>query len=404
MATAAVADPPVPAHVPLGLVRDIDYLSPGDATGESDPLLAWKKIKDTSPAIFWTPRYGGHWVFTQAEDIETAQLDHERFSMRGHSIPMNITPNVPLELDPPEHGPVRAMLSPFFAPKVVKGLTDNALEITTALIDEIQPRGKCEFVEDFARQLPIILFLNLVDLPLEDRKMLLDLGMIRTRGRDADERNAAKLRLLEYLSGVIAERKAAKGDDLLSNMLHGKVSGEPLSHEMSQNLLAQLMFAGLDTVANMLGFVARALALDPALRHRLIAEPDLIPKAFDELARRHSVVCMARLVTQDMDYKGVQLKAGEQVLIPNILHSFDEKRFDNPLAIDLERKNAAKHVTFGNGPHRCPGAVLARAETRVFLEQWLRRIPDFEIDPEDEVQIDGGRVIGMTRLPLRWNV
>lgn len=404
---ASVADPidiERPSHVPAALVRDIDYLHPEKASDEQDVLLAWKEIRDTSPEIFWTPHYGGHWVFTRAEDIETAQLDWERFSMRGHSIPMNITPNVPLELDPPIHGPVRAMLSPFFTPKVVKGMTDSALEVTTQLLDDIQPRGKCEFIEDFARQLPIILFLQLVDLPLQDRKMLLHLAGIRVRGSGQEERNDAKIKILAYLKDVIDARKAERGDDLLSNMLHGVVNGAPMSDEMQQNMLAQLMFAGLDTVANLLGFVARFLAIDVAFRHRLIADPGLIPKVFDELARRHSPIMMARLLTQDIIIRGVEMRAGEQVLLPYILHSFDESRYEDPTAVMIDRKNAATNVTFGAGPHRCPGALLARAETRIFIEEWLRRIPEFEIDPDEEMRIEGGRVCGVTRLPLRWKV
>jgi cytochrome P450 len=395
---------PTPSHVPPERVRDLDYLHPEGATGEKDVLLAWKKIQDTSPDIFWTPRHGGHWVFTRAEDIETAQLDYARFSMRGNSIPMNLTPTVPVELDPPEHGPVRAALSPFFAPRVVKILTERVLAITTALIDQIQPRGTCEFVEDFARQLPIILFLEIVDLPVEDRSILLPLVAIRNRGEDPKARHEAKVDVLNYLKAVISSRSMSKGDDLLSNMLHSKINGEPISDEVSQGLLAQLMFAGLDTVANLLGFIARALALDGVLRKQLREDPASIPKAIDELIRRHSVVCMARLITRDMDYKGVHLKEGEQVLVPYILHSLDEALFPDPLSIDISRTNAAKHVVFGNGPHRCPAAMLARAEIRVFLEEWLSRIPEFEIDPDDEVIVSGGRVCGVTRLPLRWQV
>lgn len=391
-----------PPHVPPELVRDFDYLFPAVGTGEDDVLLAWKRIQETSPEIFWTPHHGGHWVLTRADDIETAQLDWERFSMRGHSIPMNITPNVPLELDPPTHGPVRAMLSPFFTPRVVRDMSDRALEITTRLLDDIEPRGRCEFVEDFARQLPIILFLRMVDLPVSDRKMLLHLAEIRVRGADPQVRNQAKLDVLAYLKDVIDQRKSRPGADLLSQMLHGRVNGEPMSEDMQQNLLAQLMFAGLDTVASLLGWVARYLALEPAFRQKLVADPALIPKSFDELARRHSVIAMGRLVTRDFAFKGVRMKAGEQVLVPNMLHAFDEARFANPLEVDPSRPNAAKNVAFGNGPHRCPGATLARAETRIFLEEWLKRIPEFEIDPDDVVTIAGGRVCAVTRLPLRW--
>jgi cytochrome P450 len=399
------APPARPAHVPQSLVRQIDFLHPERAADEPDVFLAWKKIRDTSPEIFWTPEYGGHWVFTRAEDIETAIADFERFSMHGHSIPRNITPNVPLELDPPVHGPVRAMLSPFFSPKVVKELSAQALIVTTQLIDEFLPLGECEFVEAFARQLPIILFLKLADLPVTDRKFLLDLATIRVRDPNQARRNDAKIKILDYLQDVIATRRANKGTDLISNMLHGKVNGETLPDDVMQNMLAQVMFGGLDTVANLVSSIALTVAVDVELRRKLQADPSLMASGFDELARRHSLICMAREITHDLEYKGVQMKQGEQVLLPYILHSFDESRFPNGETIDFNRPNVMSHVTFGGGPHRCPGAVLARAETRVFLEQWLQRIPEFEVDPTKKPPvIEGGRVMGVTYLPLRWKV
>lgn len=391
-----------PDHVPSELVRDFDFYHIPEM--KVDVHLAWKQVQDHSPAIFWTPHNGGHWVATRADDIERMQIDSEVFSYNGHSIPRNVTPSYPLELDPPEHGPVRAILNPLFSPGVIRTLELRVRSTAAELIEGFKDSGRCEFIHDFGRRLPIDLFLGLVNLPLEDRDMLLELTEVRARGREQNKREMAKKSLLAYLETVIRERQEHPGDDVLSSIVNAKIDGKPVEISTMQNLLSVVIFGGLDTVATMMGFFARYLANNPEVRHELAAAPNRIPSVLDELLRRHGIIATGRTVRRDMTYKGVNFRAGDQILVANVLHGLDEQKYPDPLKVDFDRPNSRTNAVFGNGVHRCPGANLGRAEIRIFMEEWLKRIPNFSLDPNDPPVMAAGLVNAILRLPLIWDV
>jgi cytochrome P450 len=163
-----------------------------------------------------------------------------------------------------------------------------------------------------------------------------------------------------------------------------------------------LLFGGLDTVASMLSFIARFLALNPAHRRELAQDRSLIPNAVEELIRRHGVANTCRLVKKDIVLKGAPLKAGDQIQAPNVFVGLDEATVTDPMRVDFHRERPIPHAAFGNGVHTCPGAVLARREIKVFLEEWLARIPDFEIKPGTIPLVEAGNVSGVVELQLSW--
>ena len=109
----------------------------------------------------------------------------------------------------------------------------------------------------------------------------------------------------------------------------------------------------------------------------MIEHPERIPNAVEELLRRFPVVNPGRWCVSDMDYKGVAMRAGDQISDADHLHGLDDRKFDEPMRVDFSRPTPI-HSTFGNGAHRCPGSLLARTELKIFLEEWLKRIPDFQ--------------------------
>jgi cytochrome P450 len=140
------------------------------------------------------------------------------------------------------------------------------------------------------------------------------------------------------------------------------------------------------------------------LRAQLVANPDLIPRAIEEMMRRYPVPNIARVVREDMDYEGARLKAGEQILVSACMHSMDPAVFADPLTVDFARKDAWKHSSFSHGNHLCIGAPLAMQELRIFHEEWLKRISDFRLDPEAPPVLATGIVHAVESLPLVWNV
>ncbi|MEX3914644.1 cytochrome P450 [Paraburkholderia sp. BR10872] len=390
----------VPDHVPRELVVDFDYMNPPGA--QDDVHLAWKSLH-AGPDIVWSPYYGGHWIATRGEDIEAMQKDHTRFSHQSVNIPpLNESRLVPLELDPPEHTAYRNLITPAFLPQAIASLESDVRNLAIELIEKIAPRGECEFVSEFSKILPIVIFLRLADLPLSDREQLLEWAEWAVRG-NLDERIESQHRLGGYIATWVEKRKAQAGGDLVSLIVNAQIDGKPISPERMFGMFIVVLFGGLDTVASLMGFIGRFLAENPAHRRQLIENPELMVSSVDELIRRFGVANTARLITQDMEYKGIQFKKGDQIQLPNSLFGLDDRKFSNPLAVDLTRK-PVMHAAFGNGPHRCPGSFLARTEIKVFLQEWLKRIPDFRICEGDKPRCGSGSVNGMLYLPLAWDV
>jgi cytochrome P450 len=225
----------------------------------------------------------------------------------------------------------------------------------------------------------------------------------------SEEKLGAQAKVIEYLSRVIDERAENPGDDLLSRIAgwrkNPRFQGE---HEVIGMALL-VFFGGLDTVANMLSFTTEHLARHPEDRKRLIDDPALIPQATEEFIRRFGLSNTGRLILSDFDYKGAPFKRDEMVMVPISMSSMDDRKYADPLKIDFDRaenfdaKGQPTHNTFGNGPHKCVGSPLARAEMHVFLQEWLKAIPDFRLDPANPPVSHSGAVNGMNTLHLLWD-
>lgn len=393
---------PLPAHVPEALVHDVDIFAP-PAVGD-DPQTRWAAIRDTAPGdVFWTPRMGGYWIAARAREIEAIQKDDgSTFSHEIVSLPReNHFPLYPLTLDPPRHGHFRRLIMPSFMPRAVAALEDTARRHAIDALEEFAARGSCEFVSEFASVLPIAVFLGIVDLPWADREMLLGWTETMVRSSDMMARFQSLMGMTEYLNGWLAKRADAPGEDLLSTIVTGEVEGRPLDDHERISVALLMLFGGLDTVASMLGFIARFLAMNPGHRQQLVDDPALIPQAIEELVRRHGIASTTRLVKKDMDFGGAPLRQGDLIYVNNMLAGIDDRVVNDPMTVDFRREKP-HHATFGNGRHACPGAVLARREIKVFLEEWLTRIPDFHVKPGTAPEIGCGLVSGVTRLELAW--
>lgn len=400
MTEAALA--PRPPHVPENLVVDWDFTNPA---GNVDVNLAWKTLHD-GPDIIWTPRNGGHWIATRAADIEHIQKHHDPFSMRRVVLPDHAErPSIlPLEMDPPEHARYRTIINQFFTPRAIKDLQEEARRLAIELIEGFKHAGRCEFNAAFASQLPIRIFMKMVDQPLDNLDQLLEWTEMTVRPRHPDDRTKAHLALHAYLEEVIADRKANPGPDLLSAIITAQVGGNAIPHQDLLGMLTTVMFGGLDTVASSLGFAAKYLAENPDKRRQLVERPELIANAADEMLRMFAPSSTARILTRDVEYNGIAFKAGDRIYIRPVLHGMDERKFPNPLEADWERPALERnYASFGNGPHRCPGATLARSEMRIFLEEWLGRIPDFALDPDQPATFGAGMVNAVLSLPLVWD-
>jgi cytochrome P450 len=397
-----------PAHVAAELVIDFDYLNP--PIGDGTVYTAIKRLHD-GPDIQWTPHNGGHWIATRAEDVRWVQENYAIFSHEVFTIPRGSVRIImpPLTVDPPLHARYRAVFNPFFTPSRVAVMAEKARALTIELIDGFAAKGACEFVEDFAHKLPVIVFLGIVDLPVDRREEFMEWGIGFGRAKDQETRDRYLQPIVQYLMQVLNERYERPGDDMLSAI--AKWRDNPRfegPHEMIGMALL-IFFGGLDTVANLLSFTAWHLATHPEHRRRLRENPEIVPRAAEEYIRRHGLSNTGRLILSDVERKGATMKADEMIMVPIAASSLDERVYPDPFTIDFDRaenfvKDVPAHNTFGNGPHKCVGAPLARAELKIFLEEWLRLIPDFDLDPDHQPVSHMGPVNGVDSLYLRWSV
>jgi len=393
-----------PAHVPAGRVVDVDiYALPGQP---DDFHGAWQSLQERAPALVWTPRNEGHWIALSGDVLAEVQSDHERFSNRVIVIPKSVGEKhglIPTTIDPPEHRPYRKLLNDGMALAKVRKLHDAIRAVAAELVGEFADRGRCDFTGEFAQVLPIRIFLALVDLPMSDAASIRMWAECMTRPNPPMPFEAGKQALYDYLEPIIIARRAAPGDDLISQLVTADISGRPVSHDEALALCTQILVAGVDTVVNFLGFVMLFLARNPDARAELAGkDSNAVMAATHELFRRFGLVTIARTVRADMEFHGCTLKAGELVCIPTQVHGLDAAINPDPMRVDFARRGA-RHSAFGSGPHMCPGQELARAEVAITIEEWLKRIPDFRIAADADTQCSGGLVGQVNRVVLEWD-
>ena len=392
----------IPSHVPVSLVRDFDFLQ---AEVEGDLYEWWAQLK-AGPQIFYTPRHGGHWVTTRADDIGHVLETHNIFSSQQMTIPRatHQFASPPIMYDPPLHADFRKLLAPFFTPKSIGNLEEKARELSVQLIDSVAKKGMCEFVSELSLAMPIGIFLDLVDLPDSDRLELLSYAEKMVRGNTHEEQAEGFRLSYQYLGVAYEQRRINPRADILSYILQGTVEdGRPLSEMELLGMGALLLAGGLDTVAGMMGFIMLHLARTPEHQELLANEPELMPQAIEELMRRHQIANIARVVAKDTVFKGVTMKVGDMVLTPTSMAGLDEKRYPDPMTVDFARHDK-RSLVFGKGPHQCIGAFLARTELKVFFAEWLKRVPRFKIAPGELPICLPGRANAVSYLPLVWDV
>jgi cytochrome P450 len=275
------------------------------------------------------------------------------------------------------------------------------------IIDELAVRGSCDIVPDLANLYPTQVFLTLFGLPLEDRERLIAWkdSILELTDPTSTEPSSDLLthavELYEYLSRYVTERRAGAGADLLTQLLASRDEGGMTDEEII-GLCYLFVLAGLDTVASALGFSFATLGADPALRSQLVDHPESIPDFIEEILRVEVPVPFSpRVTTQDVSVAGVEIPAGSPVLISYGAANRDPRRHDHP--DQLDPTSAGRHYAFGGGPHRCLGSHLARLEMRVVLEEWHRRIPDYELVGDLPKARWPAGTLGLTSVRLRYD-
>jgi cytochrome P450 len=390
-------------HAPVtDWVHDFDHTDP---RWTEDPFPIWDELRAASPVVH-TQRFLGCYMPTTYDAVREIAQDTEHFSSR-RVIVRDVRPEVtsaapPITSDPPDHKPAKQLLLPPFTPDAMKKLEPRVRAICNELIDGFIEDGRCDAAARYTKHIPVRAIAHLLGIPESDSDRfikwiheILELGI-----KDDATMMRAVQEMTGYFVGHLEARKRNPTDDLISTLMRAKDrNGEPLSDLHVLGSLRLLLIAGIDTSWSAIGASLWHLARTPSDRARLIAEPALMPTAIEELLRAFAPVTMAREVVKETVVSGCPVKPGNMVLLSFPAANRDPRMFPDADKVVIDRQEN-RHAAFGLGIHRCVGAHLARLEMTLAIEEWLKRIPEFRLDPAGLVSWSEGTVRGPRQLPL----
>ena len=401
---------------------DFAALDLNDPRVYDDPWELYRWLRAERPV--WFNEASGLHAISRYEDVCAISKKPHLYSSAAGVRPLVPVPMSIISMDDPEHSRQRRIISRGFTPKQVRALTEHIRELANRAIDEVAGRGSVEFVSEFAVHVPLIVIAELMGLDVDTRDRLYrwsDAMMGGDGHTEPDDpallrASEAFVEYTEVCRRLIEERRANPTDDLISVLTRAYDDGaldwddtsralqqldDSLSNDELLMFLTLLVVAGNETTRNAISGGLRALSLFPDQRDKLLANPDLIDPAVEEILRWSSpVLTFMRTVTADHTLHGVDLKAGDRVLLLYQSANRDESVFDDPDGFRVDR-SPNPHVAFGIGPHFCLGANLARLEVKVVFQELLRRLPDIRVaDPAAPIERgDSSLVMAIERLP-----
>jgi cytochrome P450 len=385
---------------------DFSHLEP---EWSADPYPIQDELRQRCP-IAHTERFGGGWLPTRYEDVAAIAYDTEHFSSRSIIMsnfrpPLDEAPvggSPPISSDPPFHHDARKLLLPAFTKAAVARREPATRAFCHSLIDAFGERGIVDAASEYAQHIPIRVIADMLGFPPEDGPRFREFVENTLEGvnQDPDERIERMEQLFDYLLTQIRDHVDRPRDDLTTFLIDAELYGNKLEAEHVAGTMALLLIAGIDTTWSAIGASLWHLAKTPQDRERLLAEPALLPTALEEFLRAFAPVTMARLVKEDMNWRGADMKADDWILLSFPAANRDPAQFDRADEVVIDRQ-VNRHAAFGLGIHRCVGSHLARMELRVALEVWLQRIPEFRLADPAAVTWSAGQIRGPRALPLR---
>jgi cytochrome P450 len=384
--------------------QDIDHNDPAFI---ADPYPLYESLHESDP-VHHSAHYGGYFLVTKYEDVRNVLLDWETFSSGKPgvtSIPMSVErsfPEIPLEVDPPEHRAYRALVTPWFSRRTVESLEDEVRAITTSLLDDLGDRRQVDFVQELAAPLVSRVLAVFLKVPDEESRPWVDWMSDIFHGRltDRERANAAGKQLINYIDNRIAAAHATPGDDYFTMLTEQEYEGRPLTDMEIRGFGVLTMTAGQETTVNGIGNSLWYLGTNTKDRDRLRENPKLIPAAVEELLRFLSPIqLLGRTASHDTILQGTKIPEGATVAVCYGAANRDQEVFESADHCIIDRAYNP-HIAFGAGPHACLGAHLARLELKVVLEEVLRRMPDYSVQ-EDQIEMaPHGDLRGPWHLPV----
>lgn len=386
----------------IDFATDWDF---NDPAWVADPYPIWRDLRERCP-MGHTDRFNeGVWLPLSYDAVVDIATDTDTFSNVHHGIRRGGTADrgyfPPINSDPPDHMPIRRALLPFFNPKRVEQWRDEITADCENRARAIAEQGRGDAAIDYAQHIPVGAIASILGIDPDDgdrfRRWVTDILSVGTD--DAQAMRSAVADIRHYMAEAMAARRADPGTDLISHLVTADIDGEPMSDDLIERILVLQLVAGIDTTWSSIGAALWHLATHPDDRRRLVAEPDLLPTANEELLRAYAPVNVARRVTRDVEVHGVEMHAGDHVMMTFPIACRDPAQFDDADRVIIDR-DRNRHLAFGVGIHRCLGSNLARLEMEVAIATFLRHMPDFSLAPDAEVQWSTGQIRGPRSVPI----
>jgi cytochrome P450 len=379
-----------------------------------EPGLA--RLRAEQPVLRVRMPYGGEaWLVTRYADIKTVLADprFSRAAATGRAETRATGVQAPsssiLSTDPPEHSRLRRLVAQAFTARRIELLRPSTQQIVDDLLDTMIAEGpSADIAEAVAWPLPIRVICDLLGVPEEDRDRFHALtDDLLVFSADPAHANDSWQQLRDYIAGLAARRRAEPTDDLLGVLVKARDDGDRLSEEELVSFGSFLLAAGHETTANQTGNFLYTLLTNRHCWEELVAQPDLVPAAIEELSRitpLESSTLSVRIATEDLELGSTRIKAGEAVTVVLASANRDADVFEHPDEIDFHRASNP-HLAFGHGVHHCLGAQLARMELETAIATLVRRLPSLRLaTPADDVPWRTDRVLrGVAALPVTWD-
>jgi cytochrome P450 len=389
------------------------HYDPSDYAIDADPYPLYKRMRDEAP-LYHNEKMG-FWALSRFHDVWEATMDFETYSSAQGTTLEEQPQGFPIMLwmDPPGHQRLRNLVSKAFTPRRIQEMGGIIRQLASEFLAPYASEGGMDAINDFTGKLPMNVISTLLGIPREDRETVRQISnriMHREQGsvEHTEDSMAAAMELLGYFGQCVEARKKKPTDDMMSALVQAEVpdadgGSSTLSEEEILGFCILLAIAGNETVTKLLGNGIYWLWKHPDQRAELVRDAGLIPGAVEELLRYDPPShYQGRVTMKDVEWYGQTVPQGARVLLLTGSTGRDEREYpDHPEQFDIHRR-IERHLGFGHSRHICLGANLARLESKIAIEELLRRYPGYEIDIDKAERVHSSNVRGYARLPLRF--
>ena len=347
------------------------------------------------------------WHIFRYDDVVTVLNDYARFSSQAFAINGSFLGETLIAKDPPDHRKLRNLVNKAFTSRAVARLSDRITQITQELLDQVKQQGRMDVVSDIAFPLPAKVIAELLGVPSEDWDIFRRWARVDTSNPGAAQQGNGRTmqeEMWNYFSRLLAERRRAPKEDLISGLSVAEVDGERLSERELVNFCTLLLAAGQETTKNLIANALVCFTDHPDSMQRLIREPALMPTAVEEVLRYLPPVWfLFRQTRADVELAGQTIPANRVVFAWTASANRDAAQFPNPSTFDITRE-PNRHLGFGHGVHYCVGAPLARLEARIALPMMLEQLKNIQRVESDSTMVHSGIVFVIRSLPVTFQV